>query len=280
VRDVQIPEPDLEPILDRIARIETRLASGPSTDVLIGSLAGIESDLDVLSRRTVDFEPVYTQLSALESSFNSVRTELRGSARLEGLERRIASLQQSISELPQPNYERIDLAIRDIESRFNLGALEDRLTSIEYGLTAVHHMLRSRGETVRTEVDPRPVPPPRATRVVAPAQAETVSRVVRRSDPIARARRPDDEANLLTHAAFGAGDDLEQIVGVGPMLAGLLREIGVYYFWQVAEWTDEDVAYVDGKLLHFKGRIERDDWVGQSRELAALPSSAKRPATD
>ena len=90
----------------------------------------------------------------------------------------------------------------------------------------------------------------------------------------------DDEANLLTHAAFGTSDDLELIVGVGPMLTELLHEIGVFYFWQIAEWSAQDVDYVDGKLLHFKGRIERDDWVGQSRQLAALPTSARRPSAD
>jgi predicted flap endonuclease-1-like 5' DNA nuclease len=64
------------------------------------------------------------------------------------------------------------------------------------------------------------------------------------------------------------------------MLTELLHEIGVFYFWQIAEWSSADVEYVDGKLLHFKGRIERDDWVGQSRQLALLPTSAKRPEAE
>ena len=64
------------------------------------------------------------------------------------------------------------------------------------------------------------------------------------------------------------------------MLSELLNEIGVFYFWQVAEWTPRDVEWVDEKLEHFKGRIERDNWVGQARELARLPDSARRPGRE
>lgn len=290
VRDVQIPEPDLDPIVARLAALEARLAAGPSSETLIGTLAGIESDLDVLSRRPVDLEPVYSQLGALDASLASIRTELRNQNRNESLERRLAALQDAVLNAPQPDYTRIDLALRSIESTFDLGALQDRLTAIEYGLTAVHHMLRSRGEPPRTDLEARirpeqpavfePRPVPRPVRPAAPPPPPPPEPSAKRAEAIKSAHREGDEANLLTHAAFGASDDLEQIVGVGPMLNDLLNDVGVYYFWQVAEWSPEDVAYVDGKLNHFKGRIERDDWVGQARLLAALPTSAKRPEAD
>jgi predicted flap endonuclease-1-like 5' DNA nuclease len=290
VREVQIPEPDLGPIVTRLSALEARLAPGPSSETLIGTLAGIESDLDVLSRRPVDLEPVYSQLGALDASLASIRTELRNQNRNEALERRLAALQDAVLNAPQPDYTRIDLALRSIESTFDLGALQDRLTAIEYGLTAVHHMLRSRGEAPRTDLDLRirpeqpavfePRPVPRAARPVAPPPPPPPEPLINRTEAIKSAHREGDEANLLTHAAFGAADDLEQIVGVGPMLNDLLNDIGVFYFWQIAEWTDADVAYVDGKLNHFKGRIERDDWVGQSRQLSALPTSAKRPQAE
>lgn len=287
VRDVQIPEPDLDPLVARLAALEARLAAGPSSETLIGTLAGIESDLDVLSRRPVDLEPVYSQLGALDASLASIRTELRNQNRNESLERRLAALQDAVLNAPQPDYTRIDLALRSIESTFDLGALQDRLTAIEYGLTAVHHMLRSRGEPPRTDLDARirpeqpavfePRPVPRPVRPLPPPPPPPPEPSAKRAEAIKSAQREGDEANLLTHAAFGDSDDLEQIVGVGPMLNDLLNDVGVYYFWQVAEWSPDDVAYVDGKLNHFKGRIERDDWVGQARQLAVLPTSAKRP---
>lgn len=286
VRDVQIPEPDLEPILARFAGLESRIAEGLSTDALVGMLAGIESDLNFLSRKSNDLEPVYSQFASLDASLASIRTDLRGQSRNETLDRRLNALQEAVLNLPQPDYTRIDLALRSIESTFDLGALEDRLTAIEYGLSAVHHMLRNRAETPRPEPEVRlrpepapafePRPAPRPVRIVQ-AAPEPAARPPRRLDPITVARKPDDQANLLTHAAFGTGDPLEDIIGVGPMLNDLLHEVGVFYFWQIAEWDETDIAYVDGLLRHFRGRIERDDWVGQARELAALPTTAKRP---
>lgn len=285
VRDIRFPEPDLEPISERLALLEHRLASGPSSEMLVGTLAGIESDLDVLSRKGIDLEPIYTQLAAIDASLSSIRTEVRSHGRMESLERRLTSLQESILNLPQPDYTRIDLALRSIESTFDLGALEDRLTAIEYGLTAVHHSLRTRPDLdtrqrseTTTLADQRTVT--RTNRAIAPQSPGPDPRSSRHLEAIRSAHREGDKANLLTHAAFGRGDDLEEIVGVGPMLAELLHDVGVYYFWQIAEWSKEDVDYVDSKLLHFKGRIERDKWVDQARELATLPTSARRPGED
>ena len=81
----------------------------------------------------------------------------------------------------------------------------------------------------------------------------------------------------MVEPVFGQKDNLEEINGVGPMLGDLLNDIGVYYFWQVAEWTPENVEYVDGLLAHFRGRIDRDNWVGQARVLADEPGAARRP---
>ncbi len=61
------------------------------------------------------------------------------------------------------------------------------------------------------------------------------------------------------------------------MLERKLHRVGVFYFWQIAEWSAEDVRYVDRKLAAYKGRIQRDEWVSQANELAATPSAAPRP---
>ncbi len=68
-------------------------------------------------------------------------------------------------------------------------------------------------------------------------------------------------------AAETAGDDLKQLSGVGPALEKKLHEAGVTTFAQVAAWTEEDVAAMDEKLS-FKGRIEREGWIEQAKELA------------
>jgi NADH-quinone oxidoreductase subunit E len=63
-------------------------------------------------------------------------------------------------------------------------------------------------------------------------------------------------------------DDLKQIKGVGPKLEKLLNELGFYHFDQIAKWDAKDIAWADENLAGFKGRVSRDDWVGQAKLLA------------
>ena len=70
-------------------------------------------------------------------------------------------------------------------------------------------------------------------------------------------------------APRGAGaDDLKLIKGVGPELEALLHRLGFFHFSQIAAWTPEEVAWVDGNLEGFHGRVTREGWVEQARQLA------------
>lgn len=69
-----------------------------------------------------------------------------------------------------------------------------------------------------------------------------------------------------TTAQKGGDDDLTQLTGVGKVMAEKLHQAGVTSLAQIAAWSEEDVARMDAEL-DFKGRIQRDDWVGQARKL-------------
>jgi NADH-quinone oxidoreductase subunit E len=78
----------------------------------------------------------------------------------------------------------------------------------------------------------------------------------------------DDKPEMLS-APQGEPDDLKKIKGVGPKLEKELNGAGVYHFSQIAGWTAKEVAWADDNLLDgFKGRISRDNWVSQAKELA------------
>jgi predicted flap endonuclease-1-like 5' DNA nuclease len=62
-------------------------------------------------------------------------------------------------------------------------------------------------------------------------------------------------------------DDLKLIVGVGPVLERMLRNLGIHNFRQIARWSAQDVAEFDARLPEFPGRIVRDQWVTQARAL-------------
>lgn len=62
-------------------------------------------------------------------------------------------------------------------------------------------------------------------------------------------------------------DDLKLIVGVGPVLERMLYRLGVATYRQIAHWSERDIDEIDAKLPEFPGRIRRDGWVTQAREL-------------
>lgn len=69
--------------------------------------------------------------------------------------------------------------------------------------------------------------------------------------------------------APATADDLTRIKGLGPKLSGLLCELGVTSFAQIAAWSEADVARIDAQLGRFAGRITRDQWVEQAKLLSA-----------
>lgn len=74
-------------------------------------------------------------------------------------------------------------------------------------------------------------------------------------------------------ARLGAPDDLTLIEGVSPQQENTLHSLGVFHFDQIAAWTPANVAWVD-QYLFLKGRILRERWVEQARDLAETPARA------
>ncbi len=62
-------------------------------------------------------------------------------------------------------------------------------------------------------------------------------------------------------------EDLGVIKGLGPKAAAALKAGGVTSVGQIAAWTDEDIDRWDASI-NGRGRIRRDDWVGQAKALA------------
>ena len=72
---------------------------------------------------------------------------------------------------------------------------------------------------------------------------------------------------VKAEAAPVAADDLKKLTGVGPALEKKLIAAGITSYAQIAAWTDADVAAID-EQLSFKGKIEREGWIDQAKELA------------
>ncbi len=66
----------------------------------------------------------------------------------------------------------------------------------------------------------------------------------------------------------GKADDLKLIRGIGRQNEGRLHGLGIWHFDQIAAWTKANVEWV-GSYLAFPGRIDREQWVSQAKQLAA-----------
>jgi len=141
----------------------------------------------------------------------------------------------------------------------NLGALEQRVNSlsrpekvdlepIDRRLTAIETELAGLGKRLQERQERRPV------------------------EPVSR-----NEPRILKAALYGTKDNLQSISGIGPKLENVLNQNGVFYFWQVAEWTKQEIDMIDERLDVFKGRIERDGWVSQAGQLKDQPGAARMP---
>lgn len=71
----------------------------------------------------------------------------------------------------------------------------------------------------------------------------------------------------FTPTTWQTKDDLTLISGIGPGIQRKLNEIGIYSFQQISEFTPQDIDQVATVLKVFKGRIGRDNWIGQAAAL-------------
>ncbi|WP_394050689.1 hypothetical protein [Xanthobacter versatilis] len=90
--------------------------------------------------------------------------------------------------------------------------------------------------------------------------------------PVVREKGPDGHPGVrppTLDAPEGEGaDDLKLLKGIGPQNERRLNALGIFHIRQIAAWTPDEAAWV-GSYLAFPGRIERENWIGQARALAA-----------
>ena len=95
-----------------------------------------------------------------------------------------------------------------------------------------------------------------APMVAQSSEAAVLSRIASRAGEL--------NFNRIGRAVASDADDLKDIVGVGPFLERKLHSLGIYTFRQVSNFAKEDIDKVNEIIEFFPGRIERDNWVGQS----------------
>ncbi len=66
----------------------------------------------------------------------------------------------------------------------------------------------------------------------------------------------------------GEKDDLKKIRGITKANEKKLNERGIFHYWQIAAFTQDNLDEID-RMLHGNGQIAKGDWVDQARELTS-----------
>jgi predicted flap endonuclease-1-like 5' DNA nuclease len=234
-------DPDFRPIFERIEKLE-------------GDIRAIPAPADLV--------PVTTRLGSLEDVVRSIpKPAPQKDIDLQPVTRELASIRNDIRELPKvETQEPVDLA----PITRQLGSLEKHVNGIARPEIVNLRPIDSRLEAIEKKIGKF------GEKLAQPASKAPRSRA--KPKPVRK------EPRILSAALYGKKDDLKQISGVGPKLERLLNKNGVFYFWQVASWSRSDIDVIDDRLDVFKGRISRDNWVPQAKQLKRSPDAARMPA--
>jgi predicted flap endonuclease-1-like 5' DNA nuclease len=234
-------------------------------------------------RHYEDVTPEYTrareELQAWRHGFEE-RLAARPPVSLEPVAQQLAAVHAAVSdiELPPPDLAPLQEQLQQLAERVaklrmpeatDLSATNARLMAIEHALFPLQNRLDELTAAVRALRAAEP-----DAEIPAPIESTEESEPELLAEPPAGAPAAH---NLLAGPVHGDPDDLTRIRGVPKVLEQTLHRVGVFYFWQIAEWSPEEVRFVDGQLDDYQGGIERDQWVDQAGELAAEPTAAPRP---
>lgn len=125
--------------------------------------------------------------------------------------------------------------------------LEGRLAYFEGDAQSIAEEMADAADAPEGASVPEPAAAPE---VAAPAQ------------PAIEPQRPMSLDGPMAHPA----DDLTLIGGIGPKIQEVLNTLGIWHYDQIAEWTPENVAWIDD-YLNFNGRVSREGWVEQAAVL-------------
>ena len=81
-----------------------------------------------------------------------------------------------------------------------------------------------------------------------------------------------NQKHLLNYKSFGTAreedkEDLQMISGIGPFIEERLYALDIYTYKQISRFTPKDIKTLNDVIIYFYGRIERDEWVAQAKEL-------------
>lgn len=173
-----------------------------------------------------------------------------------------AELAQLRQRIENSESERLDLRIR-------LEAVSQERDEIMRRARTLEETSRSRNELAGYQPGMQVPSKPAAQLSTKPAMQMTAKPAAQVTAPLAQRFTVSGGKAAEIHEQPPASiDDLTQISGIGRKLEKQLNALGIYQLMQLASLSPEQICWVDEKLS-FRGRIHREDWVGQAISMVA-----------
>ena len=143
----------------------------------------------------------------------------------------------------------------DLPQVLNLGILYDKILSELINPDAPNHgeVVTSLADKVAHQED------------IKAKEAEIDSKQAELDRIAAKAETID--FGVIGTASASEKDDLKVIKGIGPFIEEKLNALGIYTFAQIAKMTSDLEDEVNVAIEFFPGRVKRDKWVKQAKEL-------------
>jgi predicted flap endonuclease-1-like 5' DNA nuclease len=211
----------------------------------------------LLSEKT--FRILQTQLSGLRKE----RTDLSEQMKLlekenQSARKHVADWQQEGSLLSQVKKVTEPLLL---EAKNQVSALEQELHQYQRR----YENLKNETDEIRRTADELRIELAGERAREASLQAEIASK--REVKKMVVAEPPAQTHSRFTPSTWQTKNDLTLISGIGPVIQRKLNDIGINSFQQISEFTPQDIDAVATALKVFKGRIGRDNWIGQAAAL-------------
>ncbi len=223
--------------------------------LLLAALLGLLAGWFIWGRRTPEDAGEVNRLRAALDACNAKGRDQ--TARITGLEGDLSAAKAAASE-----------SAAKAERAMAANAAAASISAAAVVTQAAPKAAASNGQAPSTAVQPAQAKAAKAASP-APASKPDSGKAASAASDAAKSTAPKaaDKPKSLTKARGGKPDDLKLIKGVGPKLEALCNKLGFYHFDQIASWTEKEIAWVDENLEGFKGRVTREDWVQQARDL-------------
>ncbi len=147
------------------------------------------------------------------------------------------------------------------EYKGKVSTLENELKSSQQNLS----LLREHEHTIEAFklklARQQPIP---TLKPATPPAAPSKKKATKPTKPAAGLNAPAKGLNI---AAAKVKDDLQVVKGIGPVMEQKLNEFGVYSYEQLGRLRIADIKALATTLGSFPDRIDRDEWVKQSKKL-------------